>query len=499
MKHLGAYLSGGLLTLAGLGLLALTNTGLLSFRAPFVREFSARLAQPAPVFVFENVNVIAMDAERVLTDQTVVVREGRIAEVGPRGAVTAPEGAPVIDGVGRYLMPGLADMHVHVQDENELLLFVAAGVTTVRNLWGNTGLNLALGLPDQLQLRAEIAAGKLLGPTLLTSGPIMEGEPPASPLLPVFRTPEEAARSVAWQKAQGYDFVKVYDNLTPEVYAAILQAAREHGLPVVGHAPRQVGLAGVLAGGQVTIEHLTGYVDPDTAQRLIPEDELDAAAERTRVAGVWNCATLVVYPRLIPGDRLEELERQTGMEYISPRQRLTWRFFVAQMQPPPLPPGEVYADRITALHSRGLRALRDAGARILLGTDTDNPYLVPGFSAHEELALLVAAGYTPYEALQAGTRHAAEALGQLDEFGTLAAGQRADVILLARNPLEDVAHAREIEGVMVRGRWLPRADLDAMLAGLAASHTPTLPDRLWPLALIAGGLSLLRPQPRRSA
>ena len=194
---------------------------------------------------------------------------------GGADAVNIPAEALIIEAPNQYLMPGLVDMHVHVKEENELLLFVAHGVTTVRDMWGTTGLQLNLGFPDQLMMREQIERGELFGPSIYTAGPIMEGEPATSPLMPLISTSEEARASVAWQKAQGYDFIKVYDNLTADTYEAILQAAQTQNLAVAGHVPKQVGLNQVLDGTQHTIEHLTGYIDPDTAEFLIPKDQLD--------------------------------------------------------------------------------------------------------------------------------------------------------------------------------------------------------------------------------
>jgi hypothetical protein len=203
-----------LLVVCGAGLLPLTYSGFLSLRQPYVLRRSAEL-QPDPVPVaFVDANVVAMDGEQILAHQTVLIRDGKIQRMGERTTIHVPADARIIDAQGQYLMPGLVDMHVHLKEENELLLFVAHGVTTVRDMWGTTGMQLALGFPDQLEMRAKIQAGELLGPTIYTAGPLMEGEPPTSPLMPVFRTPEEAAEAVAWQKEQGYDFVKVYDNLS---------------------------------------------------------------------------------------------------------------------------------------------------------------------------------------------------------------------------------------------------------------------------------------------
>jgi imidazolonepropionase-like amidohydrolase len=481
--------AGPLLSILGLALLYLTNTGMVILGKPYIVRISPELYNETIAVAFVNVNVIPMDREHVLQNQTVLIRNGLIEKIGDEGSVEAPADALVIEGQGNYLMPGLVDMHVHVKEENELLLFVASGVTTVRDMWGTTGLQLWLGFPDQLVMRSRIDQGQLFGPTIYTAGPIMEGQPPTSPIMPVFRTPAEAERSVMWQKEQGYDFVKVYDNLTTETYDAVLKTAESVGLPVVGHVPGQVGLEAVLSGGQLTIEHLTGYIDPDAAAFIIPEERLAEYAEMTRDAGVWNTPTLGLYQKLVPASEVERLRHQPGMAYVSPRRKVLWDFFLKQMRSSLTYEGADYPGRIAEINRKMTKSLYDAGAKLLLGTDTDNPYLVPGFSLHEELAYLVDAGLSPYAALEAGTRNAAEALGRLSEFGTVGEGKRADLVLLEANPLEDVAHASQRVGVMLRGRWLPESQLQDMLLALKDSYRPSLLDRVWPAGLLALGLS----------
>ena len=476
-----------LLIVAGVGLLYLTNNGILSFAKPYLLQKSSALTAPNRPVAFINVNVIPMDTERLLTEQTVIVRDGIIDQIGSRNEVDIPQDALVIQAAGQYLMPGLVDMHVHIKEENELLLFVAHGVTTVRDMWGTTGLQLGMGFPDQLTMRAQIKTGHLFGPTLYTAGPIMEGEPPTSPLMPVIKTPVEAREAVAWQKSQGYDFIKVYDNLTTETYKAILQAAADQGLAVAGHAPKQVGLTGVLDGGQQTIEHLTGYIDPDAAVFLIPVDQLDRYAALTREAGVWNCPTLGVYKKHVPDEALVALESRPEMAYVSPRMKFLWKRVLRPGAMQNISYQGDYPARISEINTRMAQALHNNGARIILGTDADNPYQVPGTSLLDELDYLIEAGFSPYEALEAGTHNAAETLGKLDEFGTISRGKRADLILLAGNPLEDMTHIRRREGVMLRGQWLSEAQLRQLLADLVASYTPSLIERLWPVSLIALG------------
>jgi len=497
MKKVLPTVLASLFTLVAFGLLILANAGFISLRKPYIYRYSTARPAAAETTTFVNVNVIPMDGERVLEGQTVIVHDGMIEAIGPGDQAQAPAGSLMVDGRGKYLMPGLVDMHVHIMNENDLLLFAANGVTTVRNMWGMTGASLAFGFPDQLVLREAIAAGEIFGPTIYTTGPVMEGKPKAHPMMAELTSPEAARASVAEQAVRGYDAIKVYDNLDSEVYRAILETAREQGLPVVGHAPFAPGLEGVLSGGQVTIEHLTGYLDPDAAKFTIPEEQLDAYAARTREAGVWNVPTLSLYPKNnVSRERQEKLERQPGQQYLAPARRAMNRFNYLQMSKThsyaaQAAPGESYPERIAALNQVVMQALHRAGAGILLGTDALNPYQIPGYSAHEELVYLVQAGLTPYEALRAGTHDAALALGRLNEFGTVAEGKRADLLLLDANPLEDVAHSTQIAGVTLRGRWLARSELDSMLDGLKGSFKPSLVERLWPLVLLAGAVFAL--------
>ncbi len=483
------------LLLVGVGLLVLTNTGLISLRKPYIVRKSAELEPAGVPVALVDVNVVPMDGERVLEDQTVLVRDGLIERIGDAGDVAVPADALLVEAKGKYLMPGLVDMHVHIQEENNLLLFVANGVTTVRNTWGRSPQELSrwFGVPDQLALREQIKRGALFGPTIYTSGPVMEGRPATTPMMLVFETPEQAAESVAWQAAQGYDFVKVYDHLTPETYQAILEGAREYDLPVIGHVPVAVGLEGVLAGGQLSIEHLTGYIDPDTAEFSIPETELAHFAELTRDAGIWNCPTIGIYQTayVLP-EEMAAADAKRDMVYVSPRMRYMLKYlFLPGIMQGHTYEGADYRARIDEIYTEMTAALHEAGAKIVLGTDTLNPYLVPGFSVHEELGHLVEAGFTPYEAIEAGTRNAAEALGALDEFGTVTKGKRADLLLVEGNPLEDVENVGQRAGVMLRGHWLPEAQLRGLLHELADSYAPTLVDRLWPLIPIGLGLGLL--------
>jgi imidazolonepropionase-like amidohydrolase len=424
------------------------------------------------ITAFVDVNVVPMDTPVVLEHQTVVVVNGLISEVSLSSITEVPNHAQIINGTGKFLIPGLADMHVHISNQDEFLLFIANGVTTVNNMFGYT---------ECLAWRSDIERGDILGPTIYTSGPIIDGNPPFIEGSTVVETAAEAKRVVVAQKSAGYDFIKVYDFLTQDAYAAILLAAEENGIPVVGHVPDKVGLSGVLASGQKSIEHLRGYAPalasyPDKVTfgtedwAMADTSKMHNLAEATRDAGVWNCPTLVVSQKWVQPDEQRELLAMPVMRYISPEVRAEWD------------PSNNYlsyftAEKLAAVkgshrqRSMMTRALHESGARLLLGTDSGNPFVVAGFSVHEELANLVDSGLTPYEALLTGTRNAAEFVDAPKKFGVVTTGARADLILTKHNPLDDIDAVAKSEGVMVRGVWLPRKELLQMLERLAESYT----------------------------
>jgi imidazolonepropionase-like amidohydrolase len=431
--------------------------------SPLARRQEGR----ADIVAFINVNVIPMDRQRVLRDQTVIVSDGHIIAIGAASRVAIPHGAFIVQSRGKYLIPGLADMHTHVFGEKEYLLYVAKGVTTIRNMWG---------FPSDLEWRAKIAKGEKLGPTIYTAGTIIDGNPPQLRGSKAIDKPEEADQIVKAQKEAGYDFIKVYNRLKPDVYDAIVDAANKYGIRVVGHVPRAVGLEHVLARKQASVEHLMGYPEvvkadgtaaPADWSSVFDEKKMRAIAKSTRSAGVWNCPTLVVNAKLeMSPTEVESFLSQPEFKYVPPQLR--------RMSPAPSkddrPLDAAIRRRRENNRSRMVKFLHDAGARLLLGTDTGNPYLIPGISAHEELRLLVAAGLSPYEALRAGTRDAAEFLNGLEEFGTISVGKRADMVLLNDNPLKNIENSERISGVMVRGRWLPQIELQRMLDEQVASY-----------------------------
>ncbi len=407
-----------------------------------------------------GVNVVPMDRDGTLRDQTVLVRGDRIVALAPSGQIDVGA-ATAIDGHGKWLVPGLADMHVHINEDSQLPLFPLNGVTVVRDLFG---------APAHLRWRDAIAKGDRLGPTLVQAGPIMDGDPPTWPGSAVVTTPEAARREVQGQKKAGYDWIKVYNGLSSEVYQAILAEAKAQGMPVGGHVPKAVGIDAALSSGQRSIEHLDGYVP----FRGDPHAD-DAIARKTAALPVWNVPTLIVTDNFARMDHPESLAGTRGLDMMSPATRAAWdpkndfrlKTFTAEM----FAEGRKRNEIRRALVGK----LNRAGAKIALGTDTGNPYVVPGFAVHEELKLLVAAGLTPWQALRAATASAAELLGTPGAFGVVRPGARADLLLVDRDPLAEVGALADPPVVILRGVVHRR---DEMLAAIKSAHKPSLGEQL---------------------
>lgn len=418
---------------------------------PALAQVAPRRPNRAGAVAFVNVNVVPMDGERVLKNQTVVVRGDRIAEVGPAGKVKVPRGAERVDGRGRYLLPGLADMHAHLNSPHELPLYLANGVTTIYNLNGR---------PAHLSWRERINRGEMSGPTVYTCGPTIRTAQKA----------DEAARIIEEQWRAGYDSIKVYNGVSKEAYAVLIDGAKRHGMLAVGHIPREPGLEGTLAAGQA-IAHAEEYVYTFFKNNVDDDGGIPEAVKLTSEAGVPLIPTLVAFDHIIrQAEDLPALLSRPEFKHLAPWVRSDWepgknlyqrRFANAE--------SITYLKKSLALQKKLVQALRRAGVKIFVGTDAMNMGVVPGFSVHEELRNLVDLGFTPFEALRAATSHPAEFL-RPNEFGVIAAGRRADMILVGGNPLEDITTASHPVGVMARGRWLPAGELRRMLEGVAGDY-----------------------------
>lgn len=399
---------------------------------------------------FTGVNVVPMDREVVLRNQTVVVSDGRITTLGSADRVSVPAGATRVAAQGKFLMPGLAEMHGHIPSERSpyaedvLFLFVANGVTTVRGMQG---------APAQPMMRDAIARGELLGPRLYVSSPQMGGR---------VGTAEDAAALVRQYHAAGYDHIKVQEGLSQDAYDATARTAREVGIPFAGHVTDALSAFHAMEAGQASIDHLDNtYNAVDGHTGRIPE--LVQAAVRTNTAFVptevlWETYILGAAPldsliaarpetRYMPRTIVEQWHRNTQRRNAQPD-----------------------AAARTAFRRQLIEELYDGGALLVFGTDAPQVFSVPGFSIHHEMHVMVEAGLTPYEVLVTGTRNVARYFGTEAETGTVIVGKRADLILLDANPLDDVGNVARRAGVVVNGRWLPATEIDARLEQIAAKH-----------------------------
>ncbi len=427
---------------------------------------------PEAWYAFVNVNVIPMTGPVVLSHQTVVVHGGRIEAIGPASEMTlAPDVMP-IDGQGKYLMPGLSDMHAHITPPEpptttaELLLYLASGVTTLRNM---------AGFPGDLALRDAINDGEVLGPRLFAASPILEGEDAVWDFSVKVLNPDEARARVREYATQGYDFIKVYHTLSHESYTAVIEEAKMQGIRVVGHVPFTVGIEEVLADGQSSVEHLRGYDIDGLSQEVLAKDggrsperfgswlnmsdeRMADLARQTAQAGAWNTPTLVVNQQLADAEKLSLLTEHPMARYMTPE-------MIGYLTNSPLlaifsPESREMLGRVLPQQYKFIMALHNAGAPLMIGTDT-SPMLVPGYTVIDEVGHFVKAGLSSYDALYAGTVAPSVYLETPGSDGTVSAGQRTDLILLEANPLEDVNNLWNLAGVMIHGQWQTR---DALLA-----------------------------------
>lgn len=455
---------------------------------PLVGQTS-RAVEPRSL-AFTHVNVIDMTGTPVQTDMTVVITGDKISAVGKTAKTRVPRNARVVDAKGKFLIPGLWDMHVHWNDQRFLPLFIANGVTGVRQMFGQ---------PEHLAWRHRLASGELLGPRQYLASPIVDGPNPVWPGSIKVANADEARQAVRQIKADGYDFVKIYNGISRESYFAIADEAKKQGLSFAGHLPNTVTAAEASAAGQKSIEHLNNLAlncTANTAERrearkefikpAATEEEdrrLDAlwlAWERATIAAydpataatlfgtfaknqTWQCPTLTVN-RAIAYVNDPAFRNDPRLKYLPKTIRENW-----------LPENDFRFSSATeakwawwresyALSLRMVRDMRAAGVPILAGTDVLNPFCFPGFSLHDELGLLVQAGLTPMEALQAATINPARFLGTTDSLGTVQAGKIADLLLLDANPLDNIANTKRIAAVLVNGRYFDRSELDGMLA-----------------------------------
>jgi imidazolonepropionase-like amidohydrolase len=480
---------------------------LLGLLTPLLAQQS-QLPHSQPL-VFSHATVIDATGAPARSDMTVVITGSRISAMGETGKVRVPQDAQVVDATGQFVIPGLWDMHVHWDRKDSLPLFIANGVTGVRQMWG---------MPRHHVWRKEFEQGTLLGPRMVIASPIVDGPNPIWPGSIAVGTAAEAREAVRTLKQDGADFIKVYSRLPREAFFAIADEATKLGLPFAGHVPQSVSAAEASEAGQHSIEHLTGILaacstreaelrqEREAVVSQLPQGQRLPSPARTRPLTrlmletfspekaaalfarlkhnhTWQCPTLTVLrssawlddptfrydPRLkyMPAHIKARWDPSSDFRF---KAKTAEDFALARL---------VYQKQVELV---GM--MRRAGLEFLAGTDVGNPYCFPGFSLHDELGLLVQAGLTPMEALQSATLNPARFLGKEQELGTVEEGKIADLVLLDANPLQDISNTQRIHAVVVNGRLLDRAALDALLVQAQATANqpggaqPPLPDDL---------------------
>jgi imidazolonepropionase-like amidohydrolase len=407
-------------------------------------------------------------------DMTVLIRGTHIVAVGPSASTAVPADARVIDGSGRYLIPGLWDMHVHLTDAGRMSvpLFPVNGVTGVRDMGGD------LATIDGF--RADIALGALLGPRIYRAGPFLDGQKKTSLYRVTLRSPDDARHAVDSLKELGVDFIKIHNRVPRDAYFAVLAEARTQGLRVAGHLPRGISPSEAALAGQASIEHTESLLEgihyaDSTSQRHTPREDFallsgsagDSLFALFKRSGTSIDPTLIEY-YVFAHARERQVTQDARLKYATPELRAYWeRFF---------PADTLETIAATAGRREYLRrfmgmiyAMHNAGVPILAGTDVGAPYIYPGFSLHDELALLVEAGVSPADVLKAATSGAASFLGVSDSVGAVQVGKLADLVIIDGNPLEDIRNTQSIRMVIVNGRVIDAAERRKMLA--AAAHT----------------------------
>ncbi len=414
------------------------------------------------IYAFVNVTVIPMTGETVLENQTVVIRGDRIVAIGPSSEVEVSQDAVRIDGNGRYLIPGLAEMHGHIppptqsaqEIENVLFLYVANGITTVRGM---------LGYANQMELKKKALAGEIVSPNLYLAGPSFNGNS--------IRSPEQATEKARAQKAEGWDLIKIHPGLSRAEYDAMAETAHELEMRFGGHVPSDVGISHALDMGQETFDHLDGYLEYVADKNgYVDEDKLTEIVRKTKETGAWVVPTMVLWETILGASDLEKMRSYPELEYVSPHAVQGWvNAFRQRISSPQYDP--VISSNVAKSRIHILASLHKAGVPVLMGTDAPQQFSVPGFSLHRELERMLDADMSPYEILKSGTYNVGLYFKDQDNFGTIEVGQRADLLLLNRNPLDDVRNVSARAGVMVRGTWISDDDIRDRLKEIARSYS----------------------------
>lgn len=412
-----------------------------------------------PWIAFTHAQVIPIHTPGVLADHTVLVRDGRIVKLGKSEETSLPPNTQVIDLQGQFLLPGFSDMHVHLTESKDLWRFLAHGITRIRNMAAPPAYARWLGSPHVPDLKQALAEGRVIGPQVTGCGPFLDGNPPQNSLTTVIDTAAAARRAVQETAAGGYDCVKTYNQLSPEMFAVIGEEAKRLNLPLMGHVPLHVGIEGALNVPMKSIEHLNAYVDNFAGVYRVPPEQWQTVAQRTAARGVYNCPTLVIWDQHPVYGRFDLIENDPRFAQLHWALQLFWKNSLDSVFDVTYADKRRYPAHILALSKPMVKALYDAGAPLLIGTDANFTGIYPGWSALREMELFAEAGVPNAGILEAATLNAARVVGQDHEEGSVEVGKKAQFVVLKENPLQDIRAVYSTVGVMVQGKWLTRATL----------------------------------------
>ena len=425
--------------------------------------------------VFQNVSIVTMADDKVLQNQSLVVRGDSIYRMGE---YTPGKNATVIDGSGKYIIPGLTEMHAHIPVAVEgndtlvketLFLYLSQGVTTIRGMLGN---------PYHLELKELIDKGEILSPRVFTSSPSINGGSVTSK--------EEAIEKVTQYQKEGYDFLKIHPGVKLEVWDQIEATANKVGISYAGHVPVEVGIHRALEAEYRTIDHLDGYIDgliPDKVEfdkdaggffgygfrDLVDENMIKDLVAKTKAQNVSVVATQTLFTRWFSPDDPDEMMQADEMQYMPSKTRFSWRQNKERMISDEDYNVEGWGKYIQ-IRKAILKEMDDQNVNFLLGSDAPQVMNVPGFSIHHEMKEMADAGFSNLKILMSGTVGPAKFFEDEGEYGVIAEGASADFILLSGNPLEDISNAQKINGVMVRGNWLSKIEIDRKLKEIATRN-----------------------------
>ena len=472
------------------------GVAIFSFSALLLAFGCSSSPVPPPSLAITNVTLIDATGAAPQPNMTVFVADEQIAAIGQSKSMSIPKSTKTVDGTGKFLMPGLADMHAHLTGASEpsgsrefiLPLMLANGITTVRDMGGY--------LESLVPLRHEIESGKLVAPRIFFAGPYLDGKPPFFQPSLVVTNSTEAAADIHSLTSQGVDFIKVQSNLSRDAYFAIADICRREHLTLVGHVPDRVTAAEASDAGQKSIEHLTGVLRACSSEEPMLMRKQFAAGPKKGTVGqsenrelawqidllqsysdekaealivkflrnqTWQVPTLILLRNDAFPTPETDASRDSRRKYIPTQVLANWEKGTRDRDKGATAEEFSLRSRFMQASLRIVGKMNAAGVPIMAGTDTTAPFVFPGSSLHEELALLVQAGLTPLQALQAATKRPAEFLGKLQTQGTIEQGKIADLLLLDANPLADIHNTQRISAVILRGKLLDRKALDELL------------------------------------